>query len=220
VDSSVGGKTAIDLKAGKNLAGAFHQPSLVITDTDIIRALPEEQFASGAAEIIKCGMLFDPDLFAMMEKGDWQDNIDEIIEISVSHKRDIVAKDEFDTGMRNLLNLGHTFGHAIEKCSGLTILHGQGVAIGMMMAANAAGLDKAMVARLENCLKANGLPVSCDYTAEALTAAALSDKKRAGGSITLVLPLEIGRCELKKIPVEDLKGYFERALHSQEANGQ
>lgn len=219
VDSSVGGKTAIDLKGGKNLAGAFHQPSLVITDTDVIRALPEDQLACGAAEVIKYGVLSDDRLFEIMEKGGWLNDIDEIIERSVIDKRDVVAEDEFDTGARQCLNLGHTFGHAIEKCSGLSILHGQGVAIGMMMAATSAGLGSAEVRRLEACIRKNGLPVRCEYGASELVSAALSDKKRAGGSITLVLPQSIGKCQLKKVSVDDLSGYFERALRAQEEYG-
>ena len=121
VDSSVGGKTAIDLNAGKNLAGAFHQPSLVITDVDVIRALPPEQFACGAAEVIKHGVLFDPALFDRVEDGHWHGDMADVIARNVALKRDVVVGDEFDRGERALLNLGHTFGHAIEKCSGLSI---------------------------------------------------------------------------------------------------
>ena len=219
VDSSVGGKTAVDLKAGKNLAGAFHQPSLVITDTDVIRALPPEQLACGAAEAIKTGVLFDERLFALMEGGTWDDRMDEVIGRCVELKRDVVVDDEFDTGARALLNLGHTFGHAIEKCSGLSITHGQGVAIGMLMAANAAGCGEAMVKRLADCIRRNGLSTHCGYPADALAAAALSDKKRSGDSITLVLPERICRCVLKQIPVSELHGWFERALSRQEALG-
>ena len=217
VDSSVGGKTAVDLRAGKNLAGAFHQPSLVVTDTDVIRELPEDQLACGAAEVIKYGVLYDEGLFSRLEQGDWHDDMDAVIEQCVQWKRDVVAEDEFDTGSRAFLNLGHTFGHAIEKCSGLTITHGQGVAVGMLMAAASAGCDDAMVLRLANCLRANGLSTHCPYDADRLAEAALSDKKRAGDSITLVLPERIGKCCLKKIPVSELKGYFERALACMEA---
>ena len=219
VDSSVGGKTAIDLKAGKNLAGAFHQPSLVITDVDVIRDLPAEQLACGAAEVIKCGVLYDEALFATLENGDWHDNMDAVIETCVRWKRDVVAEDEFDTGSRAFLNLGHTFGHAIEKCSGLSITHGQGVAIGTLMAAMSAGCDDEMVLRLAKCISANGLSTHCPYPADKLTEAALSDKKRAGDFITLVLPERIGKCHLKKIPVSELRSYFDRALARQEALG-
>ena len=219
VDSSVGGKTAVDLKAGKNLAGAFHQPSLVITDTDVIRALPPDQLACGAAEVIKYGVLYDEALFSALEGGDWHGEMDSVIERCVAWKRDVVAEDEFDTGARAFLNLGHTFGHAIEQCSGLSITHGQGVAIGMLMAANAAGCDEATVHRLARCIAANGLSTHCSYGAEALADAALSDKKRAGGSITLVLPERIGRCRLQKVPVSALRECFDRALRAQEALG-
>ena len=219
VDSSVGGKTAVDLKAGKNLAGAFHQPSLVITDTDVIRDLPADQLACGAAEVIKYGVLYDEALFTRLEKGDWHGDMDEIVERCVQWKRDVVAGDEFDTGARAFLNLGHTFGHAIEQCSGLTVSHGQGVAIGMLMAANAAGCPDEMVMRLAKCVAANGLGTHCDYPSDKLAAAALSDKKRAGGAITLVLPERIGKCCLKTIPVTELKNWFDRAIERQAALG-
>lgn len=211
VDSSVGGKTAVDLKAGKNLAGAFHQPSLVITDTDVIRSLPAKLLSDGAAEVIKYGVLADPELFGWMCQADWVDKIDEIIERSVAIKRDVVNADEFDTGIRQQLNLGHTFGHAIEKCSGFEITHGQGVAIGMGIAAGAANLPDVCRAIL-SANRACGLPEKCPYSAETLAPAALSDKKRQGGSITLVLPEEIGRCRLEKMDVALLEDAFSRGI--------
>lgn len=217
VDSSVGGKTAVDMPFGKNMAGAFHQPSLVVTDTDVLKDLPAEQLSNGAAEAIKCGVLNDPALFALLETGDWQDEIEAVVERCVTYKRDVVARDEFDTGERAFLNLGHTFGHAIEVCSKLTLLHGQAVGIGMLMAAAYAGCPEAMLRRLSSCLKKNGLPTRCPYGAAELAKAALSDKKRAGGSITLVLPEAIGKCVLKKVPVTDLPACFERAIAVTEA---
>ena len=217
VDSSVGGKTAVDMPFGKNMVGAFHQPSLVITDTDVIRDLPALQLSNGAAEAIKCGVLNDPALFELLETGDWLDKVDEVVARCVAYKRDVVAGDEFDTGNRALLNLGHTFGHAIEHLSGLTLLHGQAVAVGTVMAASAAGCPDAVVKRLSDCMKRNGLPVRCDYDARTLARAALSDKKRAGDTITLVLPERIGSCRLKKVPVTELPAWFERALAAQEA---
>ena len=219
VDSSVGGKTAIDLRAGKNLAGAFHQPSLVITDTDVLKDLPAEQLSNGAAEAIKCGVLNDPAMFELLETGRWQDQIDRVVARCVAYKRDVVARDEFDTGERAFLNLGHTFGHAIEVCSKLTLLHGQAVGIGTLMAAACAGCPEAMLRRLADCLKKNGLPTRCPYSADALARAAMSDKKRAGGSITLVLPEAIGRCVLKKIPVSELPACFGKAIAVMEAMG-
>lgn len=219
VDSSVGGKTAVDLRAGKNLAGAFHQPSLVITDVDVIRGLPAEQLACGAAEVIKYGVLYDDKLFSRLENGDWHGDMDAVIEQCVQWKRDVVAEDEFDTGSRAFLNLGHTFGHAIEKCSGLTITHGQGVAIGMLMATAAADCPDDMLLRLARCIAANGLSTHCGYPADRLAEAALSDKKRAGDAITLVLPERIGKCYLKKIPVSELGDAFARAIARMEALG-
>lgn len=219
VDSSVGGKTAIDMPFGKNMVGAFHQPSLVITDTDVIRELPPLQLSNGTAEVIKCGVLNDPDLFTLMKSAQWQDRMEEVISRCVSYKRDIVTLDEFDNGQRALLNLGHTFGHAIEVLSGLKILHGQAVAIGMVMAASAAGLSDDLILQLSNCLRTNGLPTHCPYGAEALASAALSDKKRAGDRLTLVLPQSIGNCILKNIAVSELTQCFRKGLRAQEALG-
>ena len=216
VDASVGGKTAVDLKAGKNLAGAFHQPSLVITDVDVIRALPKTLLSDGAAEMIKHGVLADPELFDWMGRPDWTERLEEIIARNVSIKRDVVNADEFEAGLRQQLNLGHTFGHAIEKCSGFTVSHGQGVAIGMVIAAGAAGqpdVCRAIIAANRSC----GLPVTTSYSPEQLTEAALSDKKRKGDRITLVLPERIGKCRLEKIDVAMLEDAFRRGLAMAEA---
>lgn len=212
VDSSVGGKTAVDMPFGKNMVGAFHQPSLVVTDTDVLRDLPPEQLSNGAAEAVKCGVLNDPALFTLLEGGDWMDQIDEVVARCVTYKRDVVAKDEFDTGERAFLNLGHTFGHAIEVCSGLKLLHGQAVGIGTLMAAAYADCPEDTLRRLSSCLKANGLPTRCPFGAAELARAALNDKKRAGDRITLVLPEAIGRCALKKLPVSQLAACFEKAI--------
>ena len=217
VDSSVGGKTAVDMPFGKNMVGAFHQPSLVLTDTDVLRELPQEQLSNGAAEAIKCGVLNDPELFALLETGDWRDRIDEVAARCVAYKRDVVAGDEFDTGNRAFLNLGHTFGHAIEVCSKLEILHGQAVGVGTLMAAAVADCPEAMLRRIAGCLRANGLPTRCEFDARALADAALNDKKRAGDAITLVLPEAVGRCRLEKIPVGELPRCFEKALAALEA---
>ena len=216
VDSSVGGKTAVDLKAGKNLAGAFHQPSLVITDTDVIRALPPQLLSDGAAEIIKHGMLADPDLFNALCAPGWTEQMEEIISRNVAIKRDVVNADEFEAGLRQTLNLGHTFGHAIEKCSGFTITHGQGVAMGMCIAAGAAGLSDVCRSIMAAC-RCCALPVSSPYSAEELAQAALSDKKRKGDRITLVLPECIGKCRLEKIDVLLLEDAFRRGIGMVEA---
>lgn len=207
VDSSVGGKTAVDLPAGKNMAGAFHQPELVICDTDVMHHLPAPLLRDGAAEMLKYGMLEDAGLFDLMASGGWRDQLEWVIARCVSIKRDYVMQDEKDQGLRQFLNLGHTFGHAAEKCSDFSITHGQGVGMGLCMAARAAGMDAAWV---EKGVMACGLETKSPYSAGMLAQAALSDKKRKGGKITLVLPVGKGKCELKTISVEELPQYFSK----------
>ena len=208
VDSSVGGKTAVDLTAGKNLAGAFCQPAAVICDTDCLKTLPPDVFADGAAEAVKTGVLSDEALFALFEDGTLTADPGEVIARCVAYKAGVVERDEKEQGERKLLNLGHTVGHAIEKCSGYVIPHGHAVAAGLAVIARAAEAlgwtEESLAARITACLSKNGLPTGTDYSAEALAEAALSDKKRAGGDITLVVPRKIGHCELRKVPVADL----------------
>jgi 3-dehydroquinate synthase len=212
VDSSVGGKTAVDLKAGKNLAGLFYQPAAVLCDTDCLASLPPEVFADGAAEAIKTGVLSDESLFRLFEDGQLHDGLSEIIRRCVAFKGRIVEEDSFDVGVRRTLNLGHTAGHAIEKCSGFTVSHGHAVAIGMALIARAAEklgwCTEPCAERIAAVLRRNGLPVSTAFTATELANAALSDKKRAGGDITFVIPERIGQCSLKTLPVEHLEAVF------------
>ncbi|MBQ3125583.1 MAG: 3-dehydroquinate synthase [Clostridia bacterium] len=212
VDSSVGGKTAIDLQAGKNLVGAFHLPIRVLCDPATLSTLPPEQMAVGMAESIKYGVLFDEALFELLANGA-PPELGETISRCVGLKQAVVARDFHDKGERQLLNLGHTFGHAIEACSGYTILHGEAVAIGMRMAARAALLlgiaEEDICDAVTSALLAADLPITTPYSAEALTAAALHDKKRAGGTINLVLPVRIGKCVLHPLPVEQLGNLME-----------
>ena len=216
VDSSVGGKTAIDLKAGKNMAGAFYQPHLVLCDVDTLDTLPQVVFADGIAETLKYGVIGDAALFEKIASGDFRGDLEAVIERCVTMKRDIVMEDEFDTGVRQLLNLGHTLGHAIEKRSGFTITHGHAVAIGMHLIAKAAeekGLAEAgLAAQIKAGLEKNGLPVEIGYTAEEITAGVLKDKKRRGGEISFVFPEKIGHCEIVKIPVEEVTELVKKAL--------
>ena len=183
VDSSVGGKTAVDLTAGKNLAGAFCQPAAVICDTDCLKTLPPDVFADGAAEAVKTGVLSDEALFALFEDGTLTADPGEVIARCVAYKAGV-------------------------KCSGYVIPHGHAVAAGLAVIARAAEAlgwtEESLAARITACLSKNGLPTGTDYSAEALAEAALSDKKRAGGDITLVVPRKIGHCELRKVPVADL----------------
>ncbi len=208
VDSSVGGKTAVNLKAGKNLMGAFYQPELVLCDTRTLDTLSDEIFADGMAEIIKYGVIFDRDLFDRVKGGDVKSDIEKIIARCVELKRDVVAKDEFDKGDRQLLNFGHTMAHSIEKCSNFKISHGSAVAIGMVIAAKASAKlgwsDEDCTADIINANKNNNLPTECGFAPNDLADVALSDKKRTGGTINFVVPKVIGECCLKKISVETL----------------
>ena len=208
VDSSVGGKTAVNLTAGKNLAGAFYQPSLVLCDTDTLSTLPDCEFANGMAEVIKYGVIFDKELFDKVQSGDVKSDIEKIIARCVELKRDVVAKDEFDCGDRQLLNFGHTLAHSVEKCSSFGIAHGSAVAIGMVIAAKASfalgWTDEDCTEAIINANKNNNLPVECEFSPRMLADASLSDKKRSGGTINFVVSKKIGECVLKKIPVEDL----------------
>ena len=209
VDSSVGGKTAIDLRAGKNLAGAFMQPSAVLCDTDCLKTLPPDVFADGAAEAIKTGILCSEKLFALFETDVLSTAPEAIISRCVTYKAGVVERDEKEQGERKLLNLGHTIGHAIEKCSDFTIPHGHAVAAGLAIMARAAEklgwTDGPAAGRIAACLEKNHLPVRTNFEPRALALAALSDKKRAGDSITIVVPKKFGHCELKKVHVSDLE---------------
>ena len=215
VDSSVGGKTGADLAIGKNLIGAFHQPSAVFCDTDTLQTLPDSVFADGCAEVIKYGYINDPSLLEMLKKP-FADAPDEIIARCVSDKRDLVEADERDTGARQLLNLGHTAGHAVEMLSDFTISHGSAVAIGMVLMAKAAVAARLCEAdvpvHMEAMLKAYRLPTACPYGADALAKVALSDKKRKGGSITLVLPEKVGNSRLYSVPADTLCEFFKGGL--------
>lgn len=208
VDSSVGGKTGIDLKAGKNLAGAFWQPELVVCDTDLLNTLPEVQISDGWSEIVKYSIIRDRELFDIL-LNDAKPEPGAVIARCVGIKRDIVTEDEKETGLRMLLNFGHTVGHAIEKCSDYRISHGQAVAIGMAVITRAAvkmglcGPD--CLAGLLSLLKKYKLPDSTDIPGDKLFEAMLSDKKRGSGGLTLVVPEEIGRCVLKTMSLDKVR---------------
>lgn len=218
IDSSVGGKTAVDLEAGKNLAGAFYQPKLVLCDTDVLQTLPEVVFADGIAEALKYGVLGDAALFEKIAGGDFRQDLEEIIETCVSMKRDVVEEDEFDTGKRQLLNLGHTFGHAIEQKSHFQMTHGHAVAIGMHLIAKAAeakGIaEKGTAATIAKALEQNQLPKETEFSPAEVAEGTLRDKKRRGGTISFVFPKKIGDCEIVKIPVEEVEALAKMAMES------
>ena len=211
VDSSVGGKTAVDLTVGKNLVGAFHQPILVWCDPDTLNTLPGTVRRDGCAEVIKYAILGDADFFAQLNQIPAPD-LATVIARCVEMKRDIVCEDEFDRGLRQLLNLGHTFGHAIESCSNYTIGHGHCVAMGMSIICRAAAkrglLPQSDAEAVDRLLDLYGLLAKSPYSLDELSAAVLSDKKIMGGSLALIVPRAIGKCDLHKIPASDLRDWL------------
>ena len=215
VDSSVGGKTAINLEAGKNLAGTFYQPDLVICDYSTLDTLPGEIFSDGSAEVIKYGVIADQKLFEMVMTP-IRPQLEKIITRCIGIKSDIVCADEEEAGRRKILNFGHTFGHAIEKCSNFTLSHGKAVAIGMMMMTRAALkkdlCDKNTLTRLQKILDIQGLPHQTDYSEQNLFDAVLMDKKSSGSGITLVIPRSIGNCELRQVPLAEVREYLRLGL--------
>lgn len=204
VDSSVGGKTAIDIPAGKNLVGAFYQPSLVCCDTALMDTLEADIYRDGCAEVIKYGVILDKALYDKLQEPPF--DRESVVARCVEIKRDVVQQDEFDNGIRGLLNFGHTFGHAIEKMSNFEVSHGAAVAKGMLIAARMAplcGLSD-VSEELSALLLRYGFDLSCPHSADDLYDAILSDKKRRGGKITVVLPKTIGECVLVTLTVEEL----------------
>ena len=190
VDSSVGGKTAVNLPAAKNQVGAFYQPQLVLCDTNTLLTISERELRAGMAEVIKDAVIGDPDLFDLLqhtEPARLFDALPEIIEACVRLKAEIVEEDERDVGRRRLLNLGHSFGHAIEQRSGYTLLHGEAVAVGTAMACRAAVstgmLDPVSFDAILSLLRHFGLPTETEYDAEELFSIMMLDKKIADGTV-------------------------------------
>lgn len=212
VDSSVGGKTAIDLDCGKNLAGAFCQPVRVICDCGALGTLPERVFTDGCAEVIKYGILRDPELFAHLEEKGRDFGLEYVIERCVSIKRDYVCADEFDNGPRRQLNLGHTLGHAVEAHSNFQLSHGSSVAIGTAVVARAAAAEGICsgecARRIVSLLERFGLPTAAEADIDQLYEHILSDKKRLGGTVNIIVPEEIGRCRVLPMPVERAKEFM------------
>lgn len=210
VDSSVGGKTGINLPEGKNLVGAFYQPELVVIDLDFLSTLPPREFSAGMAEVVKYGIIRDPALFAAVESGRPAD-LAAVVRRCVEIKAEVVAGDEKETtGLRAILNFGHTLGHAIEQAGGYgTLLHGEAISIGMsgacFLSERVCGLDPAVSARIRAALAAQGLPLTqagLDY--EALAPALGRDKKATSKGLRWILCPELGRTELRADVPEDL----------------
>jgi 3-dehydroquinate synthase len=225
VDSSVGGKTGVNLKSGKNLVGAFYQPRLVLCDLATFKTLPKREYLSGLAEVIKYGIIYDAALFARLE----QDlpkllkrdpaTLAEIVARCCEIKADVVGQDETESGLRAILNFGHTIGHAIENSSGYgKFLHGEAIAIGQVAAAQLSaeilGLPQLAVARIEKLLVRAGLPVKITLNTvrrKKLLAAMLLDKKVSGGEVKFVLARELGKVEFGcQVPAEAIARSLDR----------
>ncbi len=212
VDSSVGGKTAVNLDSGKNLVGCFYQPLLVACDPNVFTTLPNEIYIDGCAEVIKYGMIGNLNFLRRLSEIPVSQQFEDVIETCVTMKRDIVQSDEFDRGKRQLLNFGHSFGHAIEKCSQFTISHGKAVAIGMAIVTQASVslgfCDESVLNELLKILEQYGLPTVVPYSIDILYASILSDKKISQNTINLIVPQQIGKCRIEKILTKDLKKWL------------
>ncbi len=218
VDSSIGGKTGCDLPEGKNLIGAFHQPQGVLIAADRLKTLPDEQYLCGLAEIIKCAAIMDEPFFAELEanvekiRSRDDDFTRRMILKTCALKAKIVEMDEKEGGIRAILNYGHTFGHALEKVSEFSILHGQGVAAGMCMVLELgehSGLIPAEVVKRQKALiRATGLPEKYDFNREQVYQALFSDKKTVGGKLRFVITPEMGRAEIVTFPPETVREYL------------
>lgn len=209
IDSSIGGKTAVDLKAGKNLVGAFCQPSLVICDTEVLNTLPDEIFNDGMGEVAKYALL-DKKIYDLIN-GD-EMILSQLIYLCVDYKRMVVEEDEFESGKRKLLNLGHTLAHGIERLSQYTIPHGKAVAMGINLVLSAClkhgYLDKELYSQMQQTvIKCVGEQAS-PYSLEEICTASTTDKKRSGDSITVVTVHGVGDCRTKKINIEKMTEFF------------
>ncbi len=210
VDSSVGGKTGVDMPEGKNLVGAFYQPRLVLIDPSVLTTLPEQTFADGMAEVVKYGYISNREILDMVSAPDYKQNIERIIYECVKIKRDVVTIDEHDTGLRMILNFGHTIGHAAEKLGNyVDLTHGQAVAVGMVAAMRLSAFlgNEDLTGRLIEILKHIGLPTELKYDREDIYRSLLSDKKKFGATVNFILVREPGRAEITPIDAEKLHEY-------------
>ena len=214
VDSSVGGKTAVNLECGKNLWGAFKQPILVLCDPETLSTLPKKEWINGCGEIIKYGFLDHPELLDQLRERpliQYPEDVDSIISQCVRIKAYVVEVDERESGLRATLNLGHTFGHGIEHGSDFTVPHGNAVALGLLIMARGAvaheELDPAIVSSIEQLLVAHELPTTTAIAKDLILEEASHDKKASGSSITIVIPTGYGRSALKKVTFSELSTY-------------
>lgn len=209
IDAALGGKTGCDVDGIKNLAGVFHIPQAVLIDTDILRMQPTALLRQGAGEMLKYGVLTGGVLFDMLASGQWRFRLADCARQCIRYKVSLTEKDPYDTSERRLLNLGHTFGHAIEAAGDFRIPHGIAVAMGIRMAFGAAETDPAdYIAAMEKC----GIREKCPYSAEQLMRCAANDKKRVDDGYVLVLPRAIGRCEIVSVNETEMAAMLRRGL--------
>ena len=214
VDSSVGGKTAVNLECGKNLWGAFKQPILVLCDPETLSTLPKEEWINGCGEIIKYGFLDHPELLDQLRERpilQHPEDVDTVIAQCVRIKAHVVEVDEKESGLRATLNLGHTFGHGIEHGSAFTIPHGNAVALGLLIMAKGAvaneELDPTIISSIEQLLMAHELPTTTTISKDVILEEASHDKKASGSSITIVVPTDYGASVLKEVTFQELATY-------------
>ena len=207
VDASIGGKTGFDLPEGKNLIGAFYPPKLVLADPQLLNTLPQAELISGMAEVVKHGIISDPELFNLCSRGlDWvKNNLDETVKRAMAVKIKVIEEDPYEKGIRAALNLGHTVGHAVELVSKFDLRHGEAIAIGMVAEAKYAvriGLaDVGLVEAITESLKALGLPIQIPEAMprEEIIRAMRVDKKKSANAIRFALPVEIGKVKLMDV---------------------
>lgn len=207
VDSSVGGKTAIDVGDVKNIVGAFKQPKKVLIDPDLLKTLPARHISNGLAESVKMALTCDKALFELIESGVTEENLEEIITKSITIKKNIVEQDEKESSLRRVLNFGHTVGHGIETAMELSLLHGECVALGMLPMC-----DTSVRERLVPVLKALSLPVTADFDIEDAINAIRHDKKLSGAEINVVYVGGIGSFEFRKLPLEAFENQLREVL--------
>lgn len=211
VDASVGGKTAVDLKGGKNLFGAFHQPVGVIIDVDTLATLDDSQFTDSVGEIVKHAVLADPEMFNWLSNNKLDksfvgtEELTKIITRNVEIKRDIVNADEKEAGVRQTLNLGHTIGHAIEAASDYKLGHGSCVAAGLCTLCKTSLVDAELGKQIISAFEKQGLPTSTQIPSSKLIELIKADKKRHGETVNFVVPKSIGKCEVETLTFDQIE---------------
>ena len=222
VDSSVGGKTAVDIAAGKNLVGAFWQPSAVVADVSCLETVSPELLTDSCGEVVKHAVLADGELLDRLTAsplnapGASADEVAAIVARNIEIKRDVVEADERERGLRQTLNLGHTVGHAIEAASDFALGHGTCVAAGLCIVARASEsrgwCSGETRRRIERCVRAHGLPITTDLPADVLMGFLAHDKKRHGDGVNLVVPAEVGRAEVRRVTLAEMRELLDAGL--------